>query len=72
MKFHYDKKEDIFSIKFEESRYAESDEVQEGVIFDYNKRGKIISIEILDATKKLSSSFRTALLQKKIPLMLGA
>lgn len=70
MNFNYDKKEDIFSMKFDESPYAESDEVQEGVIFDYNKTGKIIGIEILDATKKLSSSFRAALLRRKTPLKL--
>lgn len=70
MNFNYDKKEDIFSIKFDESPYTESDEVEEGVIFDYNKAGKIIGIEILDATKRLSASFRAVLLRRKNPLKL--
>lgn len=68
MKFHYDKSKDAFSIRFDERSYRESDEVEPGVIFDYDRQGKLIGIEILDASKKLSSSFRASLLQKNIPV----
>ena len=68
MKFHYDKKKDAFYIRFDERPYAESDEVEEGVIFDYDKRGKIIGIEILDASRKLSPSFRGSLRRRAIPV----
>lgn len=54
MEFHYDKKQDALSIRFDPSPYQKSDEVEEGVIFDYDKNGKIIAIEILDASQKLS------------------
>jgi len=54
MKFHYDKEVDALSIRFNAKRYAESDEVREGVVFDYDKKGAIISIEILNASKVLS------------------
>ena len=67
MRFHYDKPEDAFYIRFDEAPYAESDEVEKGVIFDYDKKGKIIGIEILDASKRLSPSFRSAMLDKKSP-----
>lgn len=72
MRFHYDKKKDALYIRFDESPYAESDEVEEGVVFDYNKKRKLIGIEILDASRRLSSSFRSQLLQHSIPLRLEA
>ena len=62
MKFKYDKKVDALSIQFKDSAYAESEEVQEGIIFDYDKKGKIIAIEILEASKVLPKDFQ------KIPL----
>lgn len=59
MRFHYKKSKDAFYIRFDESPYSESDEVAEGVILDYNKKGKLIGVEILEASKKLSSSFKS-------------
>ena len=72
MRFHYDKPEDILYIRFDESPYAESDEIEKGFIFDYDKKGKIIGFEILHASKKLASSFRESLLKNEIPLRIGA
>lgn len=68
MRFHYDKRADAFYIRFDERPYAESDEIDEGVIFDYDRRGKIIGIEILDASRKLSSAFQTSLRHRTIPV----
>lgn len=68
MRFHYDKKKDAFYIRFVENHYVESDEVEEGVIFDYDKKGKLIGIEILDASKRLAPSFRSQLLHRALPL----
>ena len=58
MKLKYDKKEDALYIRFNDRRYFESDEVKRGVIFDYDKEGRIIGIEILDASKILPKDFR--------------
>ncbi|GEM_PF-1192201 len=71
MRFHYDKNKDALSIRFGEHRYAESEEMEPGVIFDYDKQRKIIGIEILNASQKLSPSFHTALLKNKIPASIG-
>ncbi|PIR03351.1 MAG: hypothetical protein COV60_00785 [Candidatus Magasanikbacteria bacterium CG11_big_fil_rev_8_21_14_0_20_43_7] len=68
MKFHFDKKKDALSIQFSDLPYDESDEVEDGIIFDYDKEGKLISIEILNASKKLSPSFQSELRQKHIAL----
>ncbi len=51
MKVRYDEKSDAVYIKFKEGKYFESDEVKEGVILDYDRKGKIIGIEILDASR---------------------
>lgn len=72
MRFHYDKSEDAFYIRFDEHPYAESDEVEEGVIFDYDKKRRLIGIEILDASRKLSPAFRSSLLRREIPGHIGA
>ncbi len=45
---------DTLSLIFREEDIAESDEVREGVIIDYNKDGEIVSMEILDASEQIS------------------
>jgi len=70
MKFNFDKKEDALYIRFNENIYAESEEISEGIIFDYDSRGKIIAIEILDASRKLPRKFKSELISQKIPFKL--
>ena len=67
MKFHYDKKVDALAIRFSDKAYAESEEVQDGIIFDYDRAGRVIGIEILDASKILPKGFQKVGLQKSIP-----
>ncbi len=54
MKVIYDPDTDTLSLIFRKEDIAESDEVREGVIIDYNKDGKIVSMEILDASEQIS------------------
>ena len=68
MRFHYDKKQGALHIRFNENPYAESSEVKEGVIFDYDKRNKIIGIEILDVSKNMPRTFKSELQKWKVPL----
>lgn len=67
MRFHYSKNEDALYIRFNENPYAESEEVQEGIIFDYDAKKKIIGIEILDASEKLPVQFKRDIIKRKIP-----
>lgn len=53
MKIIYDPKEDAMNIKFQEGKYEVSEEVAEGIIVDLTKSGKILSIEILDVSKRM-------------------
>ena len=54
MKFDYDKETDILTIVFSDRSIDESDEAKQGAIFDYDDSGKIVSIEILDASKRIA------------------
>ncbi len=54
MKIIFDPETDTMSLIFREDKIIESDEVKEGIIIDYNKEGKIVSMEILDASDQIS------------------
>ncbi len=54
MKVIFDPETDTLSIIFREEKIAESDEVREGIIIDYSRDGKIVSMEILDASEQIS------------------
>ena len=53
MKVAYDPEVDILSISFSEARVEESNEDKSGVILDYDVRGNIVGIEILDASQQM-------------------
>lgn len=51
MKIMYDPETDTMNFILNDAEIEESDEIKEGVIVDYDKRGKIVSIEVLDVSK---------------------
>ena len=55
MKIIYDPEVDIMEIIFCETTIAESDEDENGMIFDYDKEGKVVAIEILDASQRVDN-----------------
>ncbi|MEK7619632.1 MAG: DUF2283 domain-containing protein [Patescibacteria group bacterium] len=72
MRFHYDDKKDALYIRFDESVYKESDEVEEGIVFDYNSKKKLVGIEILDASRRLTSSVCASLKRNELPISVRA
>lgn len=58
MNFEYDPDVDALSIRLSDAPYQESDEVRQNVIFDYDRHGKLIQIEILEASKLFPKEFR--------------
>jgi len=54
MRISYDEKADALYIRLKETPYYESDEVREGVLLDYDDKGNVIGLEILDASEYLS------------------
>jgi len=66
MRIKYDEKNDAIYIRFSEEAYFESDEIKEGFIIDFDKKGKVVGLEILDVSENLPQnslekiSFETA------------
>jgi uncharacterized protein YuzE len=52
MKVTYDAEVDILRIVLSDQPVEESDEDKPGVIIDYDDRGNVVSMEILDASKR--------------------
>lgn len=50
MKIIYDKETDTLSIILRNGKVTESDEVREGLVLDYDKSGRLLSLELLDAS----------------------
>ncbi len=53
MKVIYDRDTDTLSIIFRPGKVADSDEVREGLIMDYDRSGRLVSIELLDASEQV-------------------
>ena len=53
MVIKYMKDIDVLNIELQEGNFEYSEEIGEGVILDIGERGDILSIEIIDATKRL-------------------
>jgi YD repeat-containing protein len=53
MKVIYDKDTDTLSIILRDGRVVDSDEARPGMILDYDKAGRLLSIELLDASEQV-------------------
>ncbi|MBM3143995.1 MAG: DUF2283 domain-containing protein [Chloroflexi bacterium] len=54
MKITYDTYTDILTIILKDAAIAESDEEKPGMILDYDTDGHMVSIEILDASRRVT------------------
>ena len=54
MKIIYDSETDTLTLIFHEGEVKESDEVREGIILDYDEKGRVVSIEVLEASKHIT------------------
>lgn len=55
MKTLYDAEADALYVRFSEADVAESEEVSDGVVLDFDGEGRIVAIEFLDASKHLAA-----------------
>jgi uncharacterized protein YuzE len=57
MKVSYDEKTDTLSVILKDNTpVAESDEDKPGVILDYDESGNLVSLEILDASRRVTEA----------------
>jgi len=53
MKIEYSQKADALYVYFREVFVARSKEIEEGVVIDFDEKGHIVGIEILDVSERL-------------------
>jgi len=54
MKLTIDRKADALYLDLDDAPAAKSEEISSGVIFDYNASGKVVGIEMLYLSKRVS------------------
>jgi uncharacterized protein YuzE len=54
MKLKVDRENDALYFRLDESSIIESEEVQPGVILDFNAEGKVVGLEILNLSTRIS------------------
>ncbi|MBI4066601.1 DUF2283 domain-containing protein [Candidatus Gottesmanbacteria bacterium] len=62
MSITYDKQTDILSIDLAKGRYEVSKKITDRIIVDVTKQGKVLGIEILDASETIQSFNPTRLM----------
>jgi len=55
MKLKVDKENDALYFRLDEASIVESEEVQPGVVLDFNADGAVVGIEILELSKRTPS-----------------
>ena len=53
MKVNYDARTDTLTVILRDAPVAESDEDKPGIILDYDDAGNLVSVEVLDASKRV-------------------
>ena len=53
MRLKVDKENDSLYFRLDEAAIVESEEVQPGIILDFNKEGQVVGIEILALSKRV-------------------
>ena len=55
MKITYDVETDTLRILFRHVPIKESDEERPGIVFDFDKKGNVVGLEVLNASKRVEN-----------------
>jgi len=53
MRLKVDKENDALYFRLDEAAIVESEEIQPGIVLDFNKEGQVVGIEILALSKRV-------------------
>lgn len=56
MRIRVDRNDDALYFRIDESRIVESEEIQPGVILDYDENNKVVGVEFLKISSRASES----------------
>lgn len=60
MRLRIDKEDDALYFRLDESAIVESEEVRPGVIFDFDKEGRVVGVEFLGIKARISEEELTS------------
>ena len=55
MKTSYDPAVDALYVRFADASIVESEEVADGIVLDFDAEGRLVAIEVLEASKHLAA-----------------
>ncbi|MBU6185969.1 MAG: DUF2283 domain-containing protein [Cyanobacteria bacterium REEB444] len=58
--------DDSLYLRLDDSEIVESEEVKDGIIFDYNAAGQVVGVEILYLSQKTSNPLQQILLETSV------
>lgn len=61
MRMHVDSKSGAFHLLLDDSEIIESEEVQPGIILDFNSENQVVGIEVLDVKRRVPKADLTQL-----------
>jgi len=56
MKMHYDEKSDALYLRLDESKIIESEEVQPGIVLDFDANNQVVGVEILRVKERVPTA----------------
>lgn len=60
MRIEYDPEVDALYVRLADSKIIESEEVQPGVVLDFDEAGKVVGIEVLSVSKRETPVLKAA------------
>jgi uncharacterized protein YuzE len=57
MKVIYDPETDTLVLILRDAQVKESDEIRDGIVIDYGEDGKVVSLEMLDASETVAEPY---------------